>query len=159
MSVKFIDAPEVEQIASRLIGQYHTHLDPADIRFFFFAKYGKGGTLKPWVECGRVLGYARKYTGEQKATLDAPDFGIGILLNWWDGASAEQKEAIVDHELMHCRYKDMDSDNLDVEEDDDTPPQPYIYQHEFQGFTDELKRHGAWNRTYEIVAEQLKMSI
>jgi hypothetical protein len=152
MPVKYMPAPEVQEIAKEMLPQFHQHLAMPDINFFFFVNYDGKGILKPVSECGDRLGYARVYTPEQKATLDAPDFGVGVLYNFFEKATDAQKKALVDHELLHCRYREED-------EESDGPPQPYMEKHEFEGFILELERHGAWTKTYEEVAQQLRMNV
>jgi len=146
MSTKYLDAPGVSAIAAELVKHDHPHLVGVEIAYFFFAKYDGKGLLKHPDECGNKVGYARLYPQECRTVLGTPTFGIGILLNWWRWATDEQRVAIVDHELMHCQY------DLDTEK-------PSVRKHDFEGFVDEVQRHGAWDKRLELVKEQMMLAV
>jgi hypothetical protein len=51
---------------------------------------------------------------------------------YWNGATVEQRNALVDHELCHVQL--TDGDHL-----------VYFIGHDIEEFADVVKRHGEWN--------------
>ena len=126
--VVFEKSQEVASIAQRLIGQCHSHLVEANILYLF----RKG----PWkVKRSVRLGNANKCTGKEKYLIDH-DFII--MINWelWATLNLQQKEALVDHELLHC---------CQGEPDENGDPTWYVRDHTFSGFPEEVRRHGLWS--------------
>lgn len=148
MATKYVEAPQVAEIAQELIKKYHPHLLECDIAYFFFCKVDKDGAYLPEDKWGDKLGYVRLYPQELRTMQNVTDFGMGILANYWDQATDKQREALVDHELCHCQYDVMEED-----------PKPKLRKHEFEGFLDEIERHGAWDNTLKAVAGQLQMQL
>ena len=63
------------------------------------------------------------------------DFLIEIAEDLWKGLSSSQREALLDHELAHCTYK----------EDKSGTHLPSIRGHDVEEFREVLKRRGVWN--------------
>jgi hypothetical protein len=71
------------------------------------------------------------------------DAEIVIDKVWWDAASTDQQEALIDHELEHLELA-LDANNA-VKEDDLGRPKLKLKPHDWQlgGFASIVKRHGS----------------
>jgi hypothetical protein len=128
-------SPEVEAIADALIERgLHPTLVKASILYGF--------TLR---DAGKIVGTARK-VDRKIATLfgNRADFAVIISYSWWEHATEEQRLAAVDHELMHC---------------DLTDGKAKIKKHDFEGFTAELERYGAWREPLHDAQAALQLNL
>ncbi|OPX87761.1 MAG: hypothetical protein A4E53_02383 [Pelotomaculum sp. PtaB.Bin104] len=118
----FMDAPNVEEIASQLIEEHHRHLVNAKIKFL--KRYGN------WKAKGKTrLGSAEKVSEKHKY-LTGYDFIIIINGIVFDSLRQQEKEALVDHELCHCGVTDKD--------------EFCIWPHDLEDFIAIVRRHGLW---------------
>ncbi|HWQ30066.1 MAG TPA: putative metallopeptidase [Negativicutes bacterium] len=121
------EAPEVQELAARLIDNIHTHLAEARIKYLF--RTGK------WELRGRlILGKAEKVAAKWKYLTDY-DFVVTINRDTWFNNSKEIREAILDHELTHCSRG---------EDDKQGNPKWYIMPHTVEDFVNIIQRHGLW---------------
>lgn len=129
--VIFQDAPDVEDIARKLIGKYHEHLINAAIKYL--KRYGN------WVVSKKVrLGNAEKCSGKYKH-LTGYDFVITVNGAFFDSMKLTQKEALIDHELCHCGVNDDD--------------EYCIWLHDVEDFSAVVHRHGLWQEDVQKFAE------
>lgn len=140
---KFENAPEVQEVANKLIGQFHSHLVEAKIRYLF--------RTGDWVSKGMpVYGQAQKCSDKDKF-LTGYDFIITIAKEYWDEMSPDEKKANVDHQLLHCGRGASDYQGN---------PTWVKNEHDFEGFVTEVKRHGFWTeelKRFDIQYRQLTM--
>jgi len=154
------EAPEVKEIADRLIPEHHQEIElwMDEIRYIFRDKAAKSK--------GRVvLGKAHKVGGMacyliHSATGDSNEFGdqagdmfvVEIAEDAWENLTARQRVALVDHELCHF--------SIEIDEDDGTVLRK-IVGHDVEEFSAIAQRYGAWKPDLTEFAEalQLKMSI
>lgn len=135
MTVEYFDAPEVDQIVRRLVPLHHGHLAGERIRCVFRSKHAKEGTKA-------ILGKARRISGLNAylSTDEGADaetyFVIEIALDIWRGMSNKEREALVDHELSHCRIKYSKTGE----------PSLVIAPHDLEEFNAIVERHGLWRR-------------
>lgn len=145
MSVTYKPAPPVEAIARKLIGKHHTDLADVSVEFVFRSEHAER-------HGHAVLGKARKVSGlnaflmhwgEARAVGEQPlegddsveaFFVIEIAEDLWWMLSPAQKEALVDHELSHCRTK--------VNKDEEVVL--FVAPHDVEEFGGVAERHGAW---------------
>lgn len=122
MSVEWREAPqEVIDIAGRIIQQYHPHLEDASIGFIMRSEAPRSG--------GKItLGKARKVPADQQVHLDF-DFIIWLAEDVWDRLSRRQREALIDHELSHCKFDGFVAS---------------IKPHDVEEFTHIIERYGFW---------------
>ena len=121
------DAPQVEELASRLINNIHKSLAEARIKYLF--RTGK------WELRGKSIhGKAEKVAAKWKY-LTEYDFVITISKESWDANKPEIREAILDHELTHCARG---------EDDKQGNPKWYIQPHTVEDFIAVIQRHGLW---------------
>lgn len=124
---KFIDAPEVAEIAHDLLEEHHGHLAEARVYYLF--------RLGPWASKGDVvLGKAYKVSDRDKY-LHGYDFLIVINKDYWPALTEEQRVALVDHELCHCSRGEDTSDGY---------PKWEIRNHTVEEFVEVIRRHGLW---------------
>lgn len=148
MATTYWHAPEVEEIAQKLIAEHHSHLAGVEIKCVFREPIAKSkGKLQ--------LGKARKISGLNAHLVglarpydrgdDPPDFFvIEIASMTWHSLTEAQRLALVDHELCH----------FDVEwnENDDTE-KLIIRGHDLEEFTEIVARHGLWQPDLENFAK------
>jgi len=130
------EAPEVQELAAKLISTVHTHLAEAKIKYLF--RTGK------WELRGKVVyGKAEKPSGKYRY-LTGYDFIITINRDIWFVNKPETREAILDHELMHCAR------GLDDKEGN---PRWYIQDHDLTDFVAIVRRHGLWTTTLQNIVK------
>lgn len=154
MSVTYSPAPQVANIAERLIKEHHDHLADIGVEYVFRSEHAeRHGHV--------VLGKARKVSGLNawlvkkerlaamegtvqvnngpKVPLDAyaddePFFVIEIAGDIWKVLDPPEREALVDHELSHCQTKL----NKDAE------LQLFVAPHDLEEFSAVIARRGLW---------------
>jgi Putative phage metallopeptidase len=139
-------AGEVREVAQKLIELFHPHLFGCRIEYVFVSK--------PPLRLGKPLaGRARKVTG-LTAFLATPNFEgepepfflIEITKPIWDTFTAEQRIALVNHELKHCDV-DGETGNLTIR------------PHDEELFLDEIIWHGLWNESLQQLGEVVMISM
>lgn len=126
---------DVIKIAKDLIGKYHTHLIYARIGFLFRSEAPVSG--------GKVtLGKAKLVTAEMKVYADY-DFLIWLAKDRYDLMTEEQRTALIDHELCHCLY-------------DDVEEKASLRGHDLEEFNCILQRYGFWWRGAEMTAQAVQ---
>ena len=136
MPQKYFSAEAIEALATPLIGQYHSEIATARIKFVFAEKAGmKGGAP--------VLGKSRKLSGVLEHLVGA-DFVIEVAMDQWNNLPAPQRLALVDHLLECCTGEEDGNDPA-------ATPKWSIREPEMREFGTILNRHGAWNSRLEEV--------
>lgn len=126
------EAPEVQELAARLIDNIHTHLAEARIKYLFrTGKWEHGGKM--------ILGKAEKVAAKWKYLTEF-DFVVTINRDAWFANSKEVREAILDHELTHCARG---------EDDKQGNPKWYIMPHTIEDFVNIIQRHGLWTTSLQ----------
>lgn len=121
------EAPEVLELAARLIDNIHGHLAEARIKYLF--RTGK------WEQRGKTIyGRAEKVSAKWKYLTDY-DFVVTINRDIWFANKTDIREAILDHELTHCARG---------EDDKQGNPKWYIQPHTVEDFVNIIQRHGLW---------------
>ncbi|KAA3645360.1 MAG: hypothetical protein DWQ07_12900 [Chloroflexi bacterium] len=130
----FEKAPDhVETMATQIIEEYHEHLIGRNIGYYFRDKAASSG--------GRiVLGRARKVTGWAHLYTNL-DFVIELAQDEWDDMSEERREALLDHELEHCKIEEG---------------VPKIRPHDIEEFTAIIERRGIWTHDLRRTNEALQ---
>lgn len=143
MGITYRYAPEIEEIAKGLIRKYHQHLQqlaPTEMRYVFRSSAAK--------KQGKIiLGKAKKVAGfnafladecaptiAEEAGEPDPIFVIEVAADHWELLSPEQRRALVDHELTHCRLE-VSKEGAMIK---------VIAPHDVEEFTEIIERHGLW---------------
>lgn len=136
---EYSSAPEVAAIAEKIIAAHHAHLADVRVEFVFRDKAAKkngkevGGTARKVSGLNAFL--ARD--GEQGGDYSEDFFVIEIAEDIWSELTPHQKQALVDHELMHCTFEiDEKTDALKLG----------IRGHDIEEFAEIVQRHGIWSR-------------
>jgi hypothetical protein len=139
MTTEWFKAPDhVLDIVRRLIDLYHEPLQDARIGVIMRSEAPITG--------GRIIyGTAEKVSA--KAQVHVPyDFIITLALDRYQLLAPLQREALIDHELMHCQW-DMDKGAS-------------IRPHDVEEFTEILERYGYWwpqAEEFAAVAQQAEL--
>lgn len=153
MPVTYEPADEVRRVAQRMIDKYHPDLRAVRIEYVFRSKASK--------RHGRVVaGSAKKVTGVNallatdgaQSSEDLAFFLVTIAKDIWETLEPSKREALVDHELEHCR----------VEVDEDGFASLVMRGHDIEEFSSIVGRHGLWSDDLEwfvtsLPAEQMNL--
>ena len=102
MATTYFSAPEVKEIADKLIPKYHAHLLDLSVKmeYRFIDKIPKKGKKEVWGTCRKISSLPASLAAEN------PDgdsfFAIVISKPIWDVLPADKRIALVDHELCHA---------------------------------------------------------
>ena len=131
----------VIRMAQEVIDEFHPDLEEARIGFLF--------RDPPQFSQGRmVLGKAKKDSAQDQALLPL-DIIIWVAYDYWGKAMPEQRRALIDHELCHCRY--------DSEEE-----KASMVGHDVEEFLEVIERYGMWRPALmrlEQTVRQLELPI
>ena len=126
--------PLAEKMATKIIKKHHPHLLGATIGYFKLDK------TAPTLKNGqKKLSFSRHLTGTLQYFANL-DFAICFYGDAWEIMDRDQRRAVVDHELCHCKI--IDGEWL-------------IVGHDFEDFDAILERHG---KILENVASQIDES-
>jgi hypothetical protein len=145
-TANFSPAPEVKEVAEKLIPKYHGHINDFSVRvdYVFIDKIPKKGGKEVW-------GYVTKFSGLQAyEAKDNPDgepfFVMVISAPIWEILSAKGKEALVDHELCHIGAKL-------TEKDEEKVVKLFLKPHDMEEFESINRRYGNWTDEVKIPEE------
>jgi len=130
------EAPEVLEMAAKLISDIHTHLAEAKIKYLF-------RTCKWELRGKTIYGRAEKVSSKWRH-LTGFDFVVTINRDIWFANKPETREAILDHQLMHCARG---------EDDKQGNPKWYIQDHDFNDFVSVVRRHGLWTASLQNIVK------
>lgn len=157
MSVTYKPAASVERIGRKLIGKHHTDLADVTVEFVFRSEHAERHGQQVWGKARKVSGLnaflahqaaARAVGEEPLAGEDSIEafFVIEIAEDIWTILTPAQKEALVDHELSHCRTKLNKDEEIVL----------YVAPHDLEEFNNVVERHGLWRRNVEQLVRSLK---
>lgn len=132
MATEYMEAPEVRALANELIEQHHSHLEEARIAYLLRSGPWQAQQRETW-------GKAQLVTGQQRF-LTQLDFVITISMEVWNQLARSERDALVDHELMHCCRGDDDKGGN---------PTWFIQGHDLEEFHAVVQRHGLWRPSVE----------
>lgn len=123
MATEYIDAPEVKEIAEKLIPEFKDLIDLPSIKYLIKIS-----------DNSKYSGQIFKATGKWKYLTNF-DYIIEVWYGFWMNATPSQKEALVYHELKHIRGKENDEGEMIWS----------IMEHDLEEFIDVAKKYGTWN--------------
>lgn len=142
------EAPaEVLRIRDEMLGKYHTELAEAGVEIdclFAHSKTDKNGdqtgpALKlHGYQCAAVV----KVIGLKERTKGQGDAEIVIDGDRWDEWSADEKSALIDHELEHLELCYDKDGNLKRDDQDRPKLRVRKHDHQFGWFDSIARRHG-----------------
>lgn len=123
---------------TRIMEAHHRPLVEAGVNIALVHRRG----IKTDKDGHLTLGYAKKASDMDKE-FHEHDAVIVINIEAWETLSEEQREALLDHELMHVAVV-YDTETGDVKRDDRDRPVLRIRKHDLSEFRDIVQRHGAY---------------
>lgn len=138
--VTFVPAAVVEEIAYHLIQQHHPHLVQHAVRIEYIFRSDtpktKGKSVRGTM---RIVSSLNAFFGrENREAKDQPIkrfFAMVISRPAWDVMDADERQALVDHELCHA-YATYDDGGTKLQ----------LLHHDLEEFTAVVLRHGIWKR-------------
>lgn len=131
----------VVETAKEMITKHHPDLRNARIGFLF--------RDEPARSQGQfVYAKAMKVSDREKVLVNL-DFVIWVAASGWMMQETAWRQALIDHELCHCRY-------------DDAEDKASLVGHDFEEFGAIIERHGFWNYgllRFKDQVRQLKMDL
>jgi hypothetical protein len=132
---QYFEAEGVEEIAKKLIPQYHKHLEHTPIIYLF-----NGGKMRQWAKIGS--------RSAKERVISCYYFVMEVNHAQWLLLTDEQRLALVDHELCHTA--------IDTE-----TGEPSVIDHDIEEFGIIVSRHGLWRDSVKHFArtcsEQLEL--
>lgn len=120
----FIEAPEVQEIADRLIAARLPHLAELNVTYLWKRKGGTSGGQAVLGKAVKPAGLIKHFGQTDAVIWIAYDHAVSF------GFTNLQLEALTYHELLHL----VVSENGDVK----------TVGHDFEGFTSEIHHYGQW---------------
>jgi hypothetical protein len=140
MPQEYQPAREVEDVARRLINDYHPHLASVRIDYIFCTEQLKEKGKVVWGRAKKVSGLNAWLASEDRNPDAAtPDefFVVEIHLGTWLMLDEKSKKALVDHELHHLDV-DIDTSKLS------------LLPHDLEEFNSIVRRYGLWRDDIEF---------
>lgn len=132
-------APAVEKIAQRLIEAHHSSLTDARIEYVFRDKASKAKGSTVWGKARKVSGLNAYLALDQELGEPEDFFVIEIAHDIWVALDATEREALVDHELSHCKVVTEFDEKLAR-----TVVTLQLVGHDCEEFEEIIRRHGLW---------------
>lgn len=133
MPQEYQPAPEVEQVARRLIDDFHTHLATVRIEYVFCTEQLKEKGKVIWGRAKKVSGL-NAWLADEDRDYDAksPDdfFVVEIHRGTWLVIDEKSRRALVDHELCHFWVDEAGALSL--------------LAHDLEEFNAVVRRNGLW---------------
>lgn len=126
-------APEVEEVAKKIIEDHRPDIKDAKIAYMF--------RNKAQTKSGKIVMGSVKKVSALYHEITGLDYIVKIPYDVWSGLDEQTKEALIDHELRHC------GKNEDGE---------FVYiEHDFEGFIGTLKMYGFWQPDLKLLQKNI----
>ncbi len=137
MAKEFTPAPEVEEIATRLIEILKPELEGFEIRYIFASD-------NPRKDGSEAIALARKITGLNAFLAGSPDgfFVMEVGIPAFEMLTAQQKIAVVHHELCHFGINELGD--------------LWIIPHDIEEFNEIAAVHGAYFDRLQIFSDAVE---
>lgn len=135
--VDFLEAPEIEAIATSLIGKYDefAHLVDTSIAYCWKRKGGEATGKSVFGKCVKSSGLVRYFSKQSFVIWLAAD----NCREW--GFTHRQLEALIYHELCHAGE----------DEGKDGEPKAVLVPHDVEAFGMEIERYGLWTQDLQQI--------
>jgi len=129
---KYVDAPEVEALAKKLIKKFQlSDAEEAVIKFLFY----KAEKSSFFGKCSRATGKWSYLTGY--------DYVIEVWKPFWDRSSDQTREALVYHELLHIQKQVTSTGKVKW----------VVRKHDVEEFLDVVREYGPWSTNLQSLEE------
>lgn len=141
MGSELCRAPQVAEIADKLIVEHHERLAGVKIEYVFRRKHTKSHGRVVYGKCRKVGALAAFLAadpppGEFVDCSDVALFVVEIAYDMWEMMTESERVALVDHELCHAAV------TYDAEGD----ARLAIRGHDVEEFAEIIERRGLWTR-------------
>jgi predicted metallopeptidase len=136
MHIVYEDAPEVAEVVERVNKLYGLQLDPFNIKCVFRDQFITGKAF--WAKVSKVSPLFKFLTGI--------DLILVVVRAFWDHLSEKQREALVFHELLHCKVK-FNSEGKKVIS---------LRNHDLEEFSQVVELYGLWNNELEKFSKSIR---
>ncbi len=142
------DPPDVGEVVNRMVEKYHGGLFDADVKIDILGAWAatdmNGDTEAVAL---KLHGYPAQATiavvSYKNRVLGGGDALLTVDVENWEELSADERDALIDHELEHLQLK-TDKDGLLMRDDLERPKiQIRRHDHSFGWFDSVARRHGA----------------
>lgn len=131
---KFTHAPEVEEVANRLISTVKRFGHLAEARIAYLFRNTKFTT--DWMTKDRVVMGKAYVNDDRQRLLSGYDLQVVVNKRVWELANATQREALVAHELCHFGAKEPDKYGN---------PRWGLANHDLEEFAYVVRMYGIWD--------------
>lgn len=144
----FKPAPAAELMAGPIINEFHKHLLEMEVRLEFLFRSDTKKRLGKSVgaTAQKVTSLAAFFGREPEQDAVKPFFAIVISEPIWCHMDANERRALLDHELCHCGAR-RDNDGNTV---------LYMVGHDLEEFRCIVERHGYWQRDVKLMAQSME---
>jgi hypothetical protein len=145
MPQEYQPAPEVEEVARRLINDFHSHLATVRIDYVFTTEQLKEKGKVVWGRAKKVTGLNAWLASEDKlrdAVEPEEFFVMEIHRATWLQIDEKSRRALVDHELCHFWVGENGSLS--------------IAAHDLEEFNAVVRRYGLWRADVEFFIKSAK---
>lgn len=145
-------APDVEEIALELIGEYHDHIRSHGVRILYLrSEQDKAYRGKPVIADTQALGGLAGWLSQfvEDGDEEPYEYAITVYGSAWEGLTAKERQAAVDPEL--CKLVEKTVHRADGE-------MTVIKLQDFdvKGFTANIERFGLWRSALRIFAAKAR---
>lgn len=141
MATTYSECPaEIKKRATQIAREFHPHLIEGDVTIFF--KWAENPDDVALMFQGYPAAATIKINSYEKRVEGLADCTMTIDKAFWDEASEESQDALLDHELQHIDVRRNKAGAIKY--DDANRPCLRLRKHDFQigGFHSIAKRHG-----------------
>jgi hypothetical protein len=144
MTVTYTLAPEVKEIAQKLIANHHSDLIGTRIEYIFRSEAAESNGKTVYGKARKLSGLNAFLATPDRAPVGQPDastpeveafFVLEIAADVWKMIDKKQRAALVDHELCHFYVRPDGALAL--------------MPHDVEAFAAEVRRHGLWREDLE----------
>ena len=139
-SAQYTNAPEVKDLAEKLVEKYHGHLTDFNVKleYVFVDKTPKRNGKEVWATCRKISSINAFLAGGDDGS--DPFFVIVVSEPVWDVLPPDTRLALVDHELCHAWAEANQKENADEADAVKLSLKP----HDVEEFSCIIRRHGLW---------------
>jgi hypothetical protein len=156
MPNNYSPAPEVEKIAGKLIHNFHGHLSSVRIEYVFIDKTPKSQGKAVWGSARLIGGLNSFLAGNvdteaadtDEAPVDEGFFVIVIAKPIFDSLPDQHREALIDHQLCHCRAGLKKGKG-----ESEAKTYLSLAGHDIEEHSEVIQRHGLWTEEAKKFAE------
>lgn len=146
MSIQLTVHTEAFALAQPIIAAHHPHLAACRILYVLSTAAPRRGGRDLLARTLKLAGLVRWLSDFQEESQPY-DVVVQLFADQWNRMQIEQREALIDNEL--CRIAEGDPDI-------DGKPTFHLRGHDFEGFAENIERHGLWSADMQLMARAVE---